>query len=138
MIIYRILIHTLHQFIESLGGKALEEGIGLALLAHTIDDILAFLHLAHHIHDDILIVLQVGIDTYHRITMVYRSFHTCPERILMASVMRQFDTMHISMFLGSIRNHLPSMVTTAIVDKQQFCVGISLFLNLSDQCPQHI
>ncbi|CUO75687.1 Uncharacterised protein [Segatella copri] len=30
------------------------------------------------------------------------------------------------------------MVTTAIVDKQQFCVGISLFLNFSDQCPQHI
>ena len=33
-----------------------EEGIGLTLLAHTIDDILAFLHLAHHIHDNILIV----------------------------------------------------------------------------------
>ena len=138
MVIHSILIHTLHQFIESLGGKALEEGIGLTLLAHTIDDILAFLHLAHHIDDYILIVLQVGIDTYHRIAMIYRSFHTCPERILMASVMRQFDAMHIPMFLGSIRNHLPSMVTTAIVDKQQFCVGISLFLNLSDQCPQHI
>ena len=46
--------------------------------------------------------------------------------------------MHIPVLLGSIRNHLPSMVTTAIVDKQQFCVGISLFLNFSDQCPQHI
>ena len=138
MVIHRILIHALHQLIESLGGESLEEGIGLTLLAHTVDDILAFLHLAHHIHDNILIVLQVGIDTYHRIAMVYRSFHTCPERILMAPVMRQFDAMHIPMLLGSIRNHLPSMVTTAIVDKQQFCVGISLFLNLSDQCPQHI
>ena len=66
MIIHRILIHALHQLIESLGGESLEEGIGLTLLAHTIDDILAFLHLLNHIDDDILIILQVGIDTYHR------------------------------------------------------------------------
>ena len=88
MVIHRILIHALHQLIESLGGESLEEGIGLTLLAHTIDDILAFLHLLNHIDDDILIILQVGIDTYHRITMIYRRFHSCPERILMSPVMR--------------------------------------------------
>ena len=57
MIIHHLLIHALHQLIESLGGETLEESIRLALLPHAIDDVLTFLHLFHHIHNDILVIL---------------------------------------------------------------------------------
>ena len=62
MILHRILVHTLHQFIEGKSCESLEERISLTFLSYTIDNILSFLYLTHHIHNHILVVLQVGIN----------------------------------------------------------------------------
>ena len=87
MILHRILVHTLHQFIEGKSCESLEERIGLTFLSYTIDNILSFLYLTHHIHNHILVVLQVGINTNHCITMIYRSLHTSPKGILVSTIM---------------------------------------------------
>ena len=115
MIINHLLIHTLHQFIKGLSCETLKESIRLTLLAYSVDNILPFLYLFHHIDDYILIILQIRIDAHHRITMVDGSLHTCPECILVSTVMRKFDSSHVRMFFSPFPDELPGSIATAVI-----------------------
>ena len=63
-----VYAENLHEFIKALCSGALEERIGLALVAHAVDDVAALHIFFDKAVDDVNVILQVGIhaDGAHR------------------------------------------------------------------------
>ena len=86
MVIDDLLVRAAHQTVEQLGSEPLEERIGLAFLPYPIYDVTSLLNLSGHVNNDLLVILQVGIDGNHRITSVDALLHSCPKGVLMTAI----------------------------------------------------
>ena len=56
-------------FVETFCRDALESGVGLAPLAHAVDDFDAGVELVHHLLDHIDVILQIGVNPDQRVAI---------------------------------------------------------------------
>ena len=79
MIVYDVASHGAHEFVESLRGVFLEEGICLTLFTDSVNNIHTFVEFVCHFDNGLYIILKVGIDGYDSIeTAFYSPFQSCP------------------------------------------------------------
>ena len=123
MIVYYLWVGCLHKPIECLCRCTFKPCVGLAFLAHTIHNILAFLPLLNHIYYGILVVLQVGINRNHCSTCSKAFLHTGPKGTLMAFVVGKLNAHNIVMYIGKLLYKLPCVVAAAIVYKNNLAIN---------------
>ena len=61
--------------------------------------------------------------------MIDRSLHTCPEGILVSSVVGEFDSLHIGVLLSRLLDELPSCVTATVIHEEQSRLSPRLLLD---------
>ena len=131
MVVYYLLVGCLHKTVKCLRCEPLEPCVGLALLAHTIDNVLALGKLACHINDSHLVVLKVGVDGDNGVAHAETFLHACPESVLMALIVRQLYACHIAVLRSEAFYKLPSAVAATVVHKQQTSLDAGLSLHLA-------
>ena len=118
MVEHDIYAQCLHDLIEALGGKALEEGIRIALAAHAVHDIVALVIVIDHLIHRVDIVLKVCVHGDDHVRVIDRSQQTRQQRVLMAAVAGKVDAgEHIRFLLVKLADDLPGIIAGAVVDE---------------------
>jgi len=78
--------HCRHEFIESLCGEAFEECIFFARRAHTVNYIVARNKVVHHLFNGVDIVLEIGVEAYHGVSVFFRGHKSREQSVLMPLV----------------------------------------------------
>ena len=116
MVVDGIGAHGGHQLIEGQGRRALEHGIGLALLTHTIHDVGTLEVTVDHLGDGVDIVLQVGIDGDDGVGLGLERLHACHQGVLVAGIVGQLHTTHLTALLLELTYQRPRRVLGTVVD----------------------
>ena len=59
------MVEPVEQLVEPAGGRQLEAGLALAVLAHRVDDVAARAPVIEHPRDQLGRVLEVGVEHHH-------------------------------------------------------------------------
>lgn len=107
--------HLTHQPVKTERGLFLERGIRRPVIADAIDHLTPVFVRIDHFLDRMDIVLQVRVDGDHGVTLADGIHQTCPQRVLVSHIVRQFQPMGIRALLLKPLNDFPGPVLAAVV-----------------------
>ena len=121
-----VYAENLHEFIKALCGGALEERIGLALVAHAVDDVAAFHIFFDEAVDDVNVILQVGIHADGAVAQRHGGHEAGEQGVLVAAVVRELYAVHIGNSFGVFGDNRPGFILAAVIDIENAAFGIDL------------
>ncbi len=89
----------------------------MAVVAHAVDDIGALLPLFDHLRHDFRRILQIGVETDHRVAA--GQIVAAGQRHLVTEIARERDPGHARVRLGEVRNLRPGRVAATVVDQHE-------------------
>ena len=124
MVVHRLRSEALHQPVEQLGCRTLEEGVFAPLPTHPVDNLfLLGVVQVDHLLDDRRVVLQVGIDADKQVVALKGRLHSCHESVLMTGIMGQTDTTHPAVGSMEVFDDAPRAVCRPIVHIDDTALG---------------
>ena len=105
------------ELVEPGGGRELERGLALALLAHGVDHVCPLAPAGDHVRDQLGRVLQVGVE--HRDDVSGGVLESGGERGLVAEVAREVDHAHAAVGGGDAVEQSGRGIVAAVVDDHE-------------------
>ena len=121
-----VYAEKLHEFIKALCGGALEERIGLALVAHAVDDVAALHIFFDEAVDDVNVILQVGIHADGAVAQRHGGHEAGEQGVLVAAVVRELYAVHIGDSFSIFGDDRPGFILAAVIDIENAAFGIDL------------
>ena len=121
-----VYAENLHEFIKALCGGALEERIGLALVAHAVDDVAALHIFFDEAVDDVNVILQVGIHADGAVAQRHGGHEAGEQGVLVAAVVRELYAVHIGNRFSIFGDNRPGFILAAVIDIENAAFGIDL------------
>ena len=115
--------HCRHEFIESLGCKAFEECIFFARRAHTVNYIVTRNKVVHHLFNGVDIVLEIGVEAYHGVSVFFRGHKSREQSVLMPLVAGKIYSGKNAVTGAKGTYYIPCVVLRSVVDKSYFALG---------------
>ena len=110
---------SVHQVVEPLGGEPLEEGVGVAAAAHTVDHLGTVQILLHHLVHGVDVVLPIAVDGDGDVAVVgFRLHQPGQHGVLVAAVPALGDADEVFIFLCEPADELPGGIMGAVVDEE--------------------
>ena len=114
-----------HKAVKHMGRAALKGGVGGAVVAHAVNNVVALSVAGDHFRYGGYVVLQVGIKADNAVhTPVAGRDHASPYGILVACVGGKAHSPAIGVSGVPLFQQFPSAVTAAVVDVQGVTVGV--------------
>ena len=117
--------HLAQQPIKHRRRSEFEPAFSLSFQALAIDDIIALIHLGHHLADKFRGILQIGIENKN--SLATTNIQACAERNLVAIIAGKIDCDEVRVCCGQIEDRLAGAVCRTIDDEDNL-VGLANLL----------
>lgn len=120
MVGYSFAAEERPEFVKQIGGCSFEPRVGAPICAAPVHDIMSFLVESDHFCYFLLIILQIGIDTYIGIGL--GGEQPCQDRSLVPEITGKIDTSEKSGLMCQVFDDRPCFILAAIVYKADVAI----------------